>query len=132
MDVVIESTKDFEQDLDRLSKENREAAIAKINDCASQFPAQKAIAYRKLHRLAIPSLTNGYQSSLYTLKVSQKLSAILAVDEDPIFERVIFTLFRATQLSELKEAYQNIAISLYQDLHQSDRELAEILQGISN
>ena len=131
MDVVIESTKGFEQDLDRLQQDDREAAIAKINDCASLFPAQKAVAYRKLHRLQIPSLTNGYQSSLYTLKVSQKLSLILAVDEDPIFEQIIFTLFRATQFSELKEAYQNIAVSLYQDLHQSDRELVGSLQRIS-
>jgi hypothetical protein len=116
VDILIESTKGFENDLTKLSEDERAAAIQKINDCASLFPTHKADVYRKLRRLRLPSNLNGYESSLYTLRVSRTLKVILAVDEDPIFGQVIFTLFRTVEQDELERAYQNVAESLYQDL----------------
>lgn len=125
MDVLIESTSSFEKDIAKLSVDEKAAAIQKINDCASLFPTQKADVYRKLRRRCLPSDLNGYESSLYTLRISQKLRVILAVDEDPIFEQVIFTLFRAVKHDELDRAYQGVAESLYQELLHYNRETAQ-------
>lgn len=127
MDILIESTKSFEQDIERLGKDEKAIAVKKINDCASLFPTQKVDVYRKLRRLPLFSGLNGYESSLYTLKISQKLRVILTVDEDPIFGQVIFTLFRVVKHDDLDKAYQCIAESLYQEiLHHHDREIAQI------
>jgi hypothetical protein len=126
MDILIESTRGFERDIDKLSEEQKAATIRKINDCASLFPIQKADVYRKLHRLPLISVINGYESSLYTFKVSYKLTVILTVDEDPIFGQVIFTLFRVVKHDDLDKAYRSVAESLYQDLLHRDRELAAI------
>ena len=125
MDVLIESTRGFEKDIAKLSEDEKAAAIQKINDCASLFPTQKADVYRKLRRLRLSSNLNGYESSLYTLRVSQKLRVILAVDEDPIFEQVIFTLFRAVKYDDLDKAYQGVAESLYKELLHYNRETAQ-------
>ncbi|MEH2175257.1 hypothetical protein [Nostoc sp.] len=124
MDVLIESTKSFEKDLGRLSEDEKAVAIKKINDCASLFPTKKAEIYHKLHRLALPLDINGYESSLYTLRVSQKLRVILTVDEDPIFGQVIFTLFRVVKHDDLDKAYKSVAESLYQGLLHHNRETA--------
>lgn len=126
MDVLIESTKSFEKDLDKLSKDEKTITVKKINDCTSLFPDKKSDGYRKLRRIPLLSGLNGYDSSLYTLKVSQKLRVILAVDEDPIFGRVIFTLFRVVKHDDLEKAYQGIAESLYQEILHHDRETAQI------
>ncbi|MBE8986560.1 hypothetical protein [Nostoc sp. LEGE 12450] len=126
MDVLIESTSSFEKDLGRLSEDEKAAAVQKINNCASLFPTQKADVYRKLRRLPLPSDINGYESSLYTLRVSQKLRVILTVDEDPIFGQVIFTLFRVVKHNDLDKAYKGVAESLYQGLLHHDREAARI------
>ncbi|AFZ16324.1 hypothetical protein [Allocoleopsis franciscana] len=126
MDVLIESTKAFEKDLARLSENEKAVAIQKINDCASLFPTQKANVYRKLRRLPIASTLNDYESSLYTLRLSQKLRMILTVDEDPIFGQVIFTLFRVVKHNELDQAYKSVAESLYQNLLHHNREAAQI------
>ncbi|MCA1993053.1 MAG: hypothetical protein LDL41_13605 [Coleofasciculus sp. S288] len=125
VDVLIESTKGFEKDVARLSEADKAAAIQKINDCASLFPTQKADVYRKLRRLPLPSSLNGYESSLYTLRVSQKLRVVLAVDEDPIFGQVIFTLFRAVKHDDLDKAYKGVAESLYQELLHHNQETAQ-------
>lgn len=126
MDILIESTRNFEQDLERLSNEEKAITVKKINDCASLFPTQKVDVYRKLRRLSLLSGLNGYESSLCTLKVSQKLRVILAVDEDPIFGQVIFTLFRVVEHDDIDTVYRGIAESLYQDILHHDREPAQI------
>jgi hypothetical protein len=126
VDVLIESTRGFEKDLAKLNEDEKATAIQKINDCASLFPTQKADVYRKLRRLRLLSDLNGYESSLYTLRVSQKLRVILAVDEDPIFGQVIFTLFRVVKHDDLDKAYQGVAESLYQELLHHNREIAQI------
>jgi hypothetical protein len=126
MDVLIESTRNFEEDIGKLSKNDKVATIEKINDCATLFPTQKAAVYRKLRRLPIPSDMNGYESSLYTLKISEKIRVIFAVDEDPIFGQVIFTLFRVVKHDDLGKAYKGVAESLYQELLYHNRETAHI------
>ncbi|MGH2414851.1 MAG: hypothetical protein ACRDEA_14400 [Microcystaceae cyanobacterium] len=126
VDVLIESVKAFEKDLSRLSENEKTATLKKINDCASLFPTQKADVYRHLRRLPLSSVLNGYESSLYTLRVSPKLRIILSVDEDPIFGQVIFTLFRAVQHDDLKRAYKGVAESLYQELFPQNRETAQL------
>ena len=126
MDILIESTKGFENDLTKLSEDEKAAAIQKINDCASLFPTQKADVYRKLRSLRLPTNLNGYESSLYTLRISRTLRVILAVDEDPIFGQVIFTLFRVVKHDDLDKAYQGVAESLYQDMLHHNLATAQI------
>jgi hypothetical protein len=127
MDILIESTKSFEDDITNLSAEVKTSVVEKINNCASLFPTHKADVYRKLRRLQLNSNLNGYESSLYTLKVSSQIRVILTVDEDPIFRQVIFTLFRVVAHDELERAYSRIAESLYQGIVHQDREVAQIL-----
>ena len=69
---------------------------------------------------------NGYESSLYVLRVSQKLRVILAVDEDPIFDQVIFTLYRVVKRDNLDKEYQGIAESLYQELLHQKRKPVQV------
>ncbi len=126
VDVLIESTRRFEKDVATLSEDAKAEVVQKINDCASLFPSQKANVYRRLRRIPIASNLNGYESSLYILRVSQKLRVILAVDEDPIFGQVIFTLFRAVKHDDLDKAYKSVAESLYQELLHHNRETAQI------
>jgi hypothetical protein len=121
MDVLIEATKDFEQDLDNLNQASRSTVIEKINHCASLFPAQKVDGYRNLHQLPLSIDLNGYDSSLYTLEISQKLRVILAVDEDPIFGQIIFTLFRAIEHDKLEMAYKAVADTIYPEFRHHDR-----------
>lgn len=126
MDILIESTREFEKDLASFNEAEKAAVIQQINDCANLFQTQKADVYQKLRRLSLPLSLNSYESSLYTLQVTQKLKVILAVDEDPIFGQVIFTLFRAVQDNALHQAYQDVAKSLYQELLHHNRETVHL------
>jgi hypothetical protein len=126
VEILIESTKFFESDISELSDNDKKIVIQRINDCADLFPIRKADVYRKLRRLPLPSVLNGYESSLYTLRISQKLRVILTIDEDPIFGQVIFTLFRAVEHDEFDKAHKGVAESLYQELLHQNRETVQV------
>jgi hypothetical protein len=126
MDIVIESTKSFEKNLAQLSESDKTAVVQNINNCAQLFTTQRTDVYRRLKRLRLPLDLNGYESSLYVLRVSQKLRVILAVDEDPIFDQVIFTLYRVVKRDNLDKEYQGIAESLYQELLHQKRKPVQV------
>jgi mRNA-degrading endonuclease RelE of RelBE toxin-antitoxin system len=126
MDVLIDSTKTFEKDLEKLSPEKKAITIQKINDCATLFYSSNAHAYRKLRTIPLLSGLNGYESSLYTLRVAENLRVILTVDEDPIFKQTIFTLFRVVKLSELGMSYNRIAESIYREIMHQHQEVARL------
>jgi mRNA-degrading endonuclease RelE of RelBE toxin-antitoxin system len=126
VDVLIESTKSFEKDLDMLSEDKKAITVKKINDCVSFFPNHKSDGYQKLSPPPLSLELNGYESSLYTLKISHQLGVILTVDEDPIFDQVIVTLFRVVQYDDLDEGYQGVAKSLYQEILHHHREIAQV------
>jgi hypothetical protein len=127
MDILIESTNNFEKDLSILTEGEKERAIQEINHYAELFPTQREKVYLQLHQLPLPSVLDGYDSSLYILRISEALSVILTVDEDPIFGQVVFTLFRAVQYGNVDKAYKSVAEALYQDFLCQDREMAKVL-----
>jgi hypothetical protein len=126
VNILIESTNDFEKDLSNLTEGQKERTIQEINRCADLFPAKKEKVYLQLHQLRFLSILDEYDSTLYVLKVSEALNVILTVDEDSIFEQVIFTLFRAIQYDDLDKAHKSVAEALYQDFLRQDREIAKV------
>ncbi|MFH7245615.1 MAG: hypothetical protein ACHWZW_22510 [Spirulina sp.] len=117
MDILIESTAAFEQDLRRLSQDRKDEIISEINDFASlvsdsDFNDLQELLYCIPHVLDLGE----YDSSLYVLRVSGELEIVLAIDEDPIFNQTILNLFRLTDPIKITEVYQEIAAHLYQDL----------------
>ena len=72
-------------------------------------------------------VTSCFSSLDGNLLIRKSLRVILAIDEDPIFGQVIFTLFRVVKCDDLAKTYQSIAKSLYQEIsHHHDREIAQL------
>jgi hypothetical protein len=126
VDIVIESTKYFEQELSQLPELEKAETVKIINACVAQFPNCQLVdsqlvdshgTSNPLSRLNLTENLNGYESSLYVLRVTNTLGVVLAVDEDPIFNQIIFTLFRVVPSELLPQAYGEVANTLYQQLH---------------
>ncbi|MGK7924587.1 MAG: hypothetical protein AB4290_04910 [Spirulina sp.] len=126
MDIFIESTQEFENDLAGLGSEERTEISDRINDFIALFRDRQVEGDRKLLQPRLPALTRDYESSLYILPISPRLNLILAIDEDPIFRQIVFTLFRAIAPQEAGRIYQQIAKSLYQDFLSQIPEVAKI------
>jgi len=125
MDLLIESTNQFEEDLENLTKNDKLFVINKINYYTQLFVEHKNTFYQKLNHLPL-SYISDYESSLYILKISQRLKVIITVDEDPIFEQTIFTLFRVVKSENMNKAFSSIAESIYQDIKHNNQEVLQV------
>ena len=114
MDLVFEATKGFEDDLRKLPKGDRDRIIEKVNEKCQLLLSDRKAFRRGLTQPCRPSLVDGFESSLYAFKVSADLRVIFAIDDDPIFDRILVTLLRVVRQEDLLEAYQETVRALYQ------------------
>lgn len=57
-----------------------------------------------------------FDSTVYCLKVNTKIRAILSIDEDPIFEKIVVNVFTLCSLEKMNIDMQGIMESLYQKM----------------
>ena len=57
-----------------------------------------------------------FDSTVYCLKVNTKIIAILSIDEDPIFEKIVVNFFTLCSLEKMNIEMQGIMESLYQKM----------------
>lgn len=115
MELIYQSTKSFEKDLRTLGASDKNLVIKRVNELAMLYKANRKSFYSRTYRPVRIKLLYGYDSSLYSMRINQKLRLIFAVDEDPLFDQIIFTLFRiAKHPGELKKIFSSVAESLYQ------------------
>ena len=122
METLIESTKRFEKDLNRLDSSDKNRVIKAINNCVTWVKKNGIYSAPKLVELKMHSHVPGYESSLYLLRVTQKNRIVLSIDEDPIFGQIIFTLFRVFPADKIQENMNGFVESIYQDLREDSEE----------
>ena len=117
MNLLFNSTEDFERDLQRFDETTRHLIAERVNEVARTFEHDKAAFARQARKPYPVKLGNGYDSSLYAVKAGPDVRVVLAVDNDPLFDQILVTLIRVVPRAELQEAYQAAALALYQPLN---------------
>lgn len=123
MDILIESTKEFEQDLEKFSNTEKFKIIKKLNRYVELLSENKKLIYQNSTQLREIRLNENYDSSIYSLRINEKIRIILTIDDDPIFERILITLFRVVKPEEAPKAYNSVAETLYQDFTVENQEV---------
>ncbi|WP_414576355.1 hypothetical protein [Anabaena sp. CCY 9402-a] len=123
MEILIESTKDFEQDLDRFKNKEKFKIIKKLNRYVEILSKNKKILETQAFKLKEIKLSDDYDSSLYALIIDKDIRLILTIDDDPIFNTTVITLFRVVNTEDAAIAYTAIAESLYQDFSFKHQEI---------
>ena len=123
MDLIFESTKEFEQDLDQFHKTDKSTIIKQINQSFESLLTDKSFLNQNTNQLKKIKVAKNYDSSLYSLIIDKKIRVIFTIDEDPIFDRTLITLFRVVNAEDALKAYILIAKSLYQDFMVENQEI---------
>jgi mRNA-degrading endonuclease RelE of RelBE toxin-antitoxin system len=123
MDLLFESTKKFEQDLEQFNKTDKSTIIKQINQSFEILLTDKSLFYQNTNQLKKIKVVKNYDSSLYSLRIDKKIRVIFTIDEDPIFDRTLITLFRVVNAEDASQAYISIAKSLYQDFMVENQEI---------
>ena len=116
MELLFEASKKFEKDLNQFEKKERAKILEKLNYYCDALLNDKSIFYSSVHKPHIFMLGNDMQQSLYSMRISIDIRVILTVDEDPLFDQILITLFRVIRHDQLEKAFRSIGESLYQQL----------------
>ena len=116
MEIIFETTRQFEKDLASFSQEDRNRITVNI-DRYGRLIANGGSAPAHISPQKLPKGTTEYDSSLYVLKPSPRIRVILAIDEDPLFSRKVVTLFRAVKHDDYNRALRMVAESIHRQLY---------------
>ncbi|MBD2345737.1 hypothetical protein [Anabaena subtropica] len=123
MEILIESTNDFEQDLNKFNNKEKFKIIKKLNRYVELLSKNINLLENQAFKLKDIKLNADYESSLYALIIDKNLRLIITIDDDPIFDVTVITLFRVVQTEDAAKAYASVAESLYQDFSVKNREI---------
>ncbi|MCC5639877.1 hypothetical protein LC593_29440 [Nostoc sp. CHAB 5844] len=123
MEILIESTKEFEQDLENFTNREKFKVIKKLNRYVELISKNKNLLENQALKLKDIKFSAEYDSSLYALIIDKNLRIILTIDDDPIFDTTVITLFRVVRTEDASQAYSLVAESLYQDFSVKNQEV---------
>ncbi len=127
MKLVFESTESFEKEISFLSDNQRLLIVSEINNHLNLLLSNPVKFYQQIEQPVQFKLVNDYDSSLYVLRVSDNFRLIFTLDEDPIFEQVVITLFRLVKENEVIKVYQETGDLLYQDFLLENKKVAVLV-----
>ena len=115
MNLLFNTTEDFENDLSNLAASTRAKITERVNLLAGEFVRDKKAFARHARQPYAVALDNGYKSSLYSVEVESNVCALMTIEDDPIFEQVVVTLLRVVERAQLEATYRSLVEALYQD-----------------
>ncbi|EAW37393.1 hypothetical protein [Lyngbya sp. PCC 8106] len=120
MDIVVESTEAFKQDLTAFSESEQSVILEQIQQGIPRLFEDQTFHQRRLHQFYTFNLPDHSASSLYSFIVNYRIRVVLTWDDDPIFERTLITLFRVVESQTIAEVYQQVGEQIYQPIFTSE------------
>jgi hypothetical protein len=114
--LLFESTKEFEDDLKRLPPDVRAEVVETINERCQQLLSDRRLFDAHLSRPYLPRLEEGFDSTLYVMRMDAENNVVLTVDDDPLFSRMIITLWRLVANPDVDMAFGVVAAMIYQGM----------------
>lgn len=109
MDIQIDSTEDFEKEFQRFPSEIQERLSEKINYLISML--QQGVQIPKLVKVNKFSLPEGLTMdniTLYIYRATIRHRIILSIDDDPLFDQKIITLFSVIDYGKAEKVYEKV------------------------
>ncbi|HNY66542.1 MAG TPA: hypothetical protein PKM41_13990 [Deltaproteobacteria bacterium] len=122
MELLVRSSASFEEDLSAIDGHTRSALVDRLNGLLADCLCNREGFCSLLLSPEDLRLKHGLCSSLSLLPLEKGLSAILTLDEDPVFDQVVVTLIRLVQESDASKVFGEVLRSLHCDLIDEDRE----------
>jgi hypothetical protein len=113
--ITEQTTTDFRHDLERLGSDDRARVLETLGRSYELLRDNRRGFFARVQRPLPIHLKGGLNSSLYSLPVGRDLRLIMTVDDDPVFGRILITLFRVVSHDKVETAYRSISHLLYRN-----------------
>lgn len=116
MQLEFDITQSFSDDMAHLTSSQRSNIVSQINlvsksllNGRTEFTRNSSIPY-------LFNLKGGMDSSLYLVRADEDKRMVVAVDEDPVFDKISLTFFRLIDKSKAEETYKKVGEEIYKEL----------------
>jgi len=109
-------TESFDNDIKRLSAVQRNKIKDEINLISGSLLNGRTSFMKKASMPFIFNLKGDLDSSLYVVKIDAEKRLVVAVDDDPIFDKISLTMFRLVNDDDAEKAYKEIGEQLYKSI----------------
>lgn len=109
-------TESFDNDIKKLSAGRQSKIKSEINLVSDSLLNGRTSFMKRASMPYSFNLKGGLDSSLYVLRVDNEKRMVVAVDEDPIFDKISLTMFRLVNNDEAEKAYREIGEQLYKSM----------------
>ncbi|RFP14704.1 MULTISPECIES: hypothetical protein [unclassified Duganella] len=116
MDIRFDITAGFDADLVKFSASDRKLIAAKLNRYSAMLDESGSVPSSRFFRRHTVVLPGALESSLYSLRINERIHVVLTMEHDPVFERVVWTLLRVVSRSGFDQAIESAIDLLYPDL----------------
>ena len=113
MEIIIQHTKKFEKDISKISEKEKNIFTRLINLFIDSLKNNQSSHYPPMKKANI-ILKNNLDTSIYIMQVKQ-LRLLFSLDDDPLFDQKIITMYRLIPPSKYSKAFANLAESHYQN-----------------
>ncbi len=115
MDIAFLEDRRFAADSSRLSTADRKRVHATIEKLAKAAVLNRASFRKNVQQPHRIRLSHKLESTLFVARIGLKLRLLFTLDDDPLFDRIMVTLFRLVKTDDVDKAYHQVAQSLYED-----------------
>ena len=115
MNLLFNTTEDFENDLSNFEEATRSKITERVNLVAQAWIHDKETFARHARQPHAVTLENGYQSSLYVVQIQPEIYVLLTIEDDPIFDQVVATLLHVVERTRLDATFTALVEALYRD-----------------
>lgn len=112
MDVRVDRTNHFEKDYKKLSKENQAKVVLSVNKMIKDIQEGEKTRLIIAHNLYPPEIDKSLHT-LYLSRIDLRLRLIFTIDDDPLMNIKILTLYSIANQDDYARVYKNIAMNLF-------------------
>lgn len=116
MNLEFLITESFDNDIKQLPAAQQNRIRNEINLVSGSLLNGRTCFMEKASIPYIFNLKGGLESSLYTVKVGDEKKMVVAVDDDPIFNKVSLTMFRLVNDDDAEKVYKEVGEQLYKSI----------------
>ncbi len=118
MNLEFQESSKFQKDLKHLDSTEAKRVVRAIAKMGQHLELDRASLFQMTDQPRVMKLLDGLDSTLYVMKVqgNKHLRIIFTLDDDPLFDRMIFTLLRVVHHDNLDKTYLQVAQSLYRGM----------------
>ncbi len=115
MQQEIVKDRHFSRDEQKLSPPDRRKVDTAVERLAENAFHDRSRLHESSLRPRPIKLASGLTPSLFVARAGAKLRLLFAIDDDPLFDRSVLTLFRVVKADEVDRVFEQVANRLYRD-----------------